>query len=202
MRWLLPLVLVCGVLPAAAQPSKPNPAPAPKKLPPKKMDITAKILGEKPGRPPLSYYSLEVKIHNPSKDARWYVLPSKLPPPKSAVGVDTMEPRESKDVMLARFLGTAGFYAVKVAGGATLTITKLELQVWGDAQPSEYPVQVVADIQIGGKSIATWFDHDPTAKGTTIDAAATSAGKAKKTPDGKEVPVVISGDTLAVPLAN
>lgn len=196
---LLPLLFACAS-PALAQPAK---KPAPAKPAPKKMtDNTARITGEKPGRPPLVRYEVEVKLHNTAKEARWFVLPSKLPATKTAGGVDAMEPRESKDVMLARFLGTGGFYAVKLAPGAKLTISKLELGVWGDDKPAEYPITIAKDITLGGKSAGTWFEHDPVAKGDAIDAVATSAGKAKKTPDGKEVPVVIDGEHVAVPLGN
>jgi len=201
MRWFVFLFLAAACMQHAA--AAPATKPAPKKPPPKKMDNTVRITGEKPGRPPLVRYEVEVKLHNTAKEARWFVLPSKLPPGKAGGGVDAMEPRESKDVMLARFLGTGGFYAVKLAPGARLTISKLELGVWDDKQPSEYPIQIAKEITLGGKSIGTWFDHDPVAKGASIDAVGTSAGKAKHTPDNKEVPVVYEGaEHAALPLAN
>lgn len=207
MRFVL-LVLFAVVACTHDAPAAPHKATTPKSklsqkkpVKKKKMEISARITGTRPGRPPMLRFEVEVKLHNTSKDPRWFVLPAKLPLNKSG-GVDTLEPRDHGGVMLARFLGTGGFYAVKLKGGARLTISKLELTSWGDDDPHEFPVQVAADITIGGKSIATWFTHDPVANAASLDASLATAGKPKDTPDGKEQPVHIDGDQIAVPLTN
>lgn len=160
--------------------------------------VTAKLVGIKPGKPPLERLLLDVQIRNDEKTPRWVLIPSSLP--LSQGGMDKLEQLTAKsgssDVAIGRFLGTGGRYAVRLGPGASVTLRKLEVRWWVQEKLKEisFDVQFASEVALGGEPMETWFDKDPTVEGAlelSMDTAKHT--HSHRAPGDKEVTVSIKG---------
>jgi len=161
------------------------------------LEVTITATGDRPGRPPLIRLLVEATISNPGTDPRWALVPTKLP--VGAGGVDKLEQLSAGGLTVGRFLGRGGFYAVKLAPGAKVTLKNLELAWWSTSvsdSPPAFEVRSGTGVTLGTSSIDTWFEADPAATGTAVvDMDQAKHTRSQRSPDDKEVDVAIAGVT-------
>jgi hypothetical protein len=163
--------------------------------------VDATLTGESPGRPPLRRFTVEVKLDNRASEPRWFLLPSKN---NAAGGVDVLETFRVGDTFIGRFLGTGGFWAVRLLGGAQLTVANLPYELWSEDPGSStvpYEVKAAAEITLGAEPIATWFGASSPSPGGKVDFARAQPQSPYRVADGKEVPVRGTFATSVVRLA-
>jgi hypothetical protein len=161
--------------------------------------VTVKLVGSKPGRPPIERLLVDVQLRNDDAEPRWVLFPSTIP--LGAGGVDKLEQLTAKagatSVAVGRFLGTGGRYAMKLAPGARVTLRKLEVSWWReDAKVKDVglDVQLASEVTVGGEPLATWFDKDPTISGAAeVDMESAQHTASHRAPDDKELPLVTTG---------
>jgi hypothetical protein len=168
--------------------------------------VEVSLVGERPGRPPQRRLTIDVTLRNRAAEPRWFLLPTDLPPTAPHGGVDVLEVQQLAGqgrAVLGRFLGTGGFQAALVPGGAEVRLHGLSLSYWAEPPASGIPVEVVIarDFTLGGEHAAAWFSVPPQS-----DAAADAGAEGAKTvathrtPDGKEAPVQITEDSRVTAL--
>ena len=171
-----------------------------------KTAVTVRIVQTKPGRPPLERIFVDVDLKNEDSNPLWVLFPSRVP--KMAGGIDTLLEHTAKSgttsVKVGRFLGSGGRYAVRLAPGAHLTMRKLEIGWWTAGNPKNivFDFQFATDVSLGAESMASWFDTDPTIRGTVdvdMEAAAASQTTTHRSAGNKEVPLsVVGGETTSI----
>lgn len=165
-----------------------------------KPSIDATFAGRRPGKPPLVNVQLDVTLQNPAADARWFLIPDNVPDsgPDDG-GVTGVEPHEAKGegrAVVGHFLGTKGFLAIQVAGGATVKLEKLTVRAWDESGwkgPLKLDVVVAKDVTVGGEPIAAWFGTTNPLSDARVKADVSKATRTKSrmTEDRGEVPVAI-----------
>jgi hypothetical protein len=168
--------------------------------------VTIALAGERPGPPPLVRLLVRVTMTNPSGKTRWFLIPTSVPRDGSAGGVSKLEQLSAGPVRIGRFLGRGGFYGVALEPGATLTLNNLEIGWWNAAAagtPPPVEVRTANDVTLGGASIATWFDADPSVTGSIeIDVDAAAHTQSRRVMEDREVEVLlIGGRSVSVSLA-
>ena len=97
-----------------------------------------------------------------------------------------------------------GRYAARLGPRAILTLRKLEVGWWSERSAKEiaFEVQFADDVTLGGDSMASWFDKDPTLLGTVeVDLENAKHTHSHGAPGGKEVAVAVAGaKTFAIRL--
>ncbi len=163
--------------------------------------VNVKLVGVKPGKPPLERLLVDVQVRNNEKIPRWVLLPSHLP--LTPGGIDKLEQLTAKsgaaDINVGRFLGTGGRYALRLAPGASVTLHKLEVAWWRPEGAKEVSIdlQFAADVTLGGESMASWFDKDPTIDGAVeADMESARHTASHRAPGDKEVAVSAPGATM------
>jgi len=161
---------------------------------------SVRLVGVKPGKPPLQRLLVDVNVRNDSHTPRWVLLPSHLPIGISVGGIDKLEQLTAKagttDVAIGRFLGTGGRYALRLGPGASVTLHKLEVRWWseGSAKETEFDVQFADEVTLAGEPMSSWFDRDPTIEGALeVDMDNTRHTHSHRAPQNKEVEVVVTG---------
>lgn len=164
--------------------------------------VTVTLVGEKPGRPPISRLLVDVQLKNDDPAPRWVLIPSKLP--VTAGGIDKLEQLTASagatNVAVGRFLGTGGRYALRLAPGARVTLRKLEVGWWreNNEKDTSFDVQLAGEVKLGGQPMATWFDKDPTISGAAeVDMESAKHTASHRAPDDAEVPLVATSATSA-----
>lgn len=166
-----------------------------------KPTVTAKVTGEKPGRPPILYLTTEVTLDNPTDAPRWFVVAKQIPPDDGAGGgVDRIEVRGTGAAVYGTLFGTGGFHAVRVAAHAKVTLTNLPVDWWRSDPPGPRPgldVTIADDLTLDGKPAADWFGVAPLAPdGARLDGSA-AVGHEHRT-DGPEAAVGLVGGVPSV----
>ena len=154
-------------------------------------------------KPPLVDLYFDVTLRNNSSEPKWFLLPSNLGQNNqldpSRGGVDAVEVFALKGrdrVLIGHFLGTGGFHALQLAGGAEVRMRNFAISFWGDP-PDQLAVSVIIakQLTIGGESAATWFGVDPLISGKADTAengeGRTRAVHSKRAPDSREVSTLI-----------
>jgi len=160
--------------------------------------VSVKLVGVKPAKRPLERLLVDVQVRNGEKTPRWVLLPTNLP--LAMGGIDKLEQLTTTSggasVAVGRFLGTGGRYAVRLAPGASVTLRKLEVGWWRPetAKDVNFVVQFAGDVTLGGESMASWFDKDPTIQGAVeADMETAKHTSSHRAPGDKEVAVAVSG---------
>lgn len=157
--------------------------------------VDLEYVGESPGRPPLVNLYVDVTLDNAAPTARWFVLPVKatvgrVPPGKGVAGVAPYRMTGAHGtVILARFLGTAGFQTVLVPAGGRVTLRRLTIQLWDEHRPvAPIPIEVVvaSAIDIGDEPVTAWIPIAPTSD-NGADVSRAEPLRARDTPDMREV---------------
>ena len=162
--------------------------------------ITATVVGQKPGRPPITRLLVDVQLKNDNAAARWFVIPSKLPAGDG--GIDKLEQLTAPPgVVVGRFLGTGGRYAVRLAPGARVSLRKLEVAWWRSGDPPlAFEVAMAGEVKLGDETMASWFDKDPTISGAVdVDMEAAQHTASHRAKDDVEVKATLT-DSTALPL--
>ena len=164
--------------------------------------VRAILVGERPGRPPLTRLLIDLSITNSSGTPRWALIPANLPPPADTNGgVNHLEQQTATTggdrVAVGRLLGRAGGYALHLAPGARVTLRRLEIGWWRTppAAPSDiaFEVRLAGAVTIDGQPLASWYDGEPTIAGTAeIDMQAAPHTHHRAAPDNRELPLVAS----------
>ncbi len=151
-------------------------------------------------KPPASTLFFDVSLRNPGDRARWFLLRNSVAMGKhrmatSAFGVGVMSFPGTGNVVVAKFTGTGGFYALQLPPGAEVELRALEIGMASDL-PDPLPLEfIVADgFTVGGQPPEAW-----TKTPARSDAVADATQKGAKAvsdynpPDLKSVPVEIQG---------
>jgi hypothetical protein len=118
-----------------------------------------------------------------------------------------MEQLRVGSVWVGQFMGTGGFYAVRLAPNARLAVSNLEVGWWNDdatrTVPPALEVRSAVDVGLGGASIASWFGEETAVSGNAlIDMDTAQHTRSFRTDDRREVVVALVGAqklTSAVP---
>jgi hypothetical protein len=154
-------------------------------------------------KPPLLDLYFDVTLRNNSSEPKWFLLPSnlgqnnQLDPARGGVdAVEVFAPKSKYRVLIGHFLGTGGFNALQLAGGAEVRMRNFAISFWGDP-PDQLPVSVIIakQLTIGGESAATWFGVDPLISGKADTSenggGQTRAVQSRRAPDSREVSTLI-----------
>jgi hypothetical protein len=160
------------------------------------VDVAIRVSGERPGKPPLIRLRYDIAAANRGQETLWMVIPRSIPSGEG--GVDKMELLRVGSVWVGKFLGTGGFYAVRLSPNAHLAISNLEVGWWSDdvivKSPPPLEVRSVIDVALGGASIASWFGRDAAVVGNAlIDMDTAQHTRSFRTDDGREVGVALVG---------
>jgi len=122
------------------------------------------------GKPPLAENSFDVTLTNPATAPRWLILPSTFP----YAGEDHPAPGGNEHEVQAYLLSTdprvvivegvsAHFFALRLLGGATVTLRGLRIESWWDEHPAEVDLEVLVarEITVGGAPLAELVREDP-----------------------------------------
>lgn len=158
------------------------------------------------GKPPLVKLYFDVVLRNNRAEPRWFLLPKSLgagmPSLGTKGGVDGIEvfaPRGKGRVIIGHFLGTGGFQALLLPGGAKVRIRLFRISFWGDL-PEHIQVEVLTAkrLTIGAEEVNAWFGVSPLSSNMAdIGERADNPMRilsARHTPDNKEVATVIEED--------
>jgi hypothetical protein len=169
--------------------------------------VRAILVGERPGRPPLTRLLVDLSIANTGSAPLWALIPANLPrPTDGAGGVNHLEQQTATTgggrIAVGRLLGRAGGYALLLAPGARVTLRQLEIGWWREppATPSDvgFEVRLAGTVTIGGQDLASWFDGTPTIAGSAeIDMQAAPHTHSRAAPGGRELPLV-AGEVVPV----
>lgn len=209
MMLRLALVLACASCASGTrgEPTPPpdRPADAATRQNPPPMDaamtsnpVDMKFVGMEPGRPPLMRLRFDVTLRNPSAEPRWVIFPKETGrAPKSGGGVDGVEVDAlgSPPVLVGRFQGTGSVQAVRLAGGAKVTLRRFTVSSWEDLPdgPASLEVVIASDLKVGGEDAAAWFGKDPTSPSTAdVSEDGQSRAGSRHTPDRREVPITFT----------
>jgi hypothetical protein len=154
-------------------------------------------------KPPLVDLYFDVTLRNNSSEPKWFLLPSNLgqnnqldPATGGVDAVEVFAPQSKNRVLIGHFLGTGGFHALQLAGGAEVRLRNFAISFWGDP-PDQLAVSVIIakQLNVGGESAATWFGVDPLISGKADTAEdgerRTRAVHSRRAPDSKEVSTLI-----------
>ena len=159
---------------------------------------TVRLVGSKPGRPPLEILLVEVTIRNVGTASRWALLPTNLP--RTLGGIDKLEQLAASSgttsIAIGRFLGPGGRYAILLAPAAQITLRNMEVRWWRQQGMKEvaFDVEFADEVTLAAEPMAQWFDRDPTLSGV-VDTDMQSARHvaSRRAPGGKAVAVTVSG---------
>lgn len=198
--WLLLGASACG---GAAEGRRAEAPPTEEAAMAEVESVRITLVGRKGGRPPLERLALDVVLHNPASGPRWYLLPTSIGA-EAEGGVDGVEVFSGGGVVLARFQGRAGFAAVAVPAGATVTVGAFELRSWLGIGKTPEALSVVEanGFTVGGEPAAAWVGERWLSTGGARTAETEmKAASSRHTPDRSEVPVALEGArTISVPL--
>jgi hypothetical protein len=154
-------------------------------------------------KPPLVDLYFDVTLRNNSSEPKWFLLPSNLgqnnqldPATGGVDAVEVFAPKSKNRVLIGHFLGTGGFHALQLAGGAEVRLRDFAISFWGEP-PDQLAVSVIIakQLNVGGESAATWFGVDPLISGKADTAEdgerRTRAVHSRRAPNSKEVSTLI-----------
>lgn len=164
---------------------------------------TVRLVGSKPGRPPLERLLVEVTVRNVGTSSRWALVPTNLP--RTAGSIDKLEQLAASSgatsIAIGRFLGAGGRYAILLAPAAQVTLRNLEVQWWREQGVKEvaFDIEFADEVTLAAKSMAPesmaqWFDRDPTVSGVVeTDMQSARHVASHRAPGDKGVAVTVSG---------
>lgn len=166
--------------------------------------VSVTLAGLKPGRPPIERLLVDVQLENAGSEARWALLPSRLP--ETPGGIDKLEQLTSKaaagTVSVGRFLGTGGCYAVRLAAGASVKLRNLEISWWRDnpnQKAVKFDVRLATTVDLGDSPMVSWFEGNPTFNGASdVDMQSARHTASHRALGDKEVPLSAIGMTVEV----
>jgi len=157
-------------------------------------------------KPPLVELYFDLVLRNDRSEPRWFLLPKSLSPEASSIGakggVDGLEvfaPEGKGRVLIGRFLGTGGFQAILLPGGAEVRLRAFPVAFWGEL-PDDLPVEIVIakQLTIGREGAGAWFGGNPisTSRADIAEGAdrPMRMSHSRYTPDKKEVAIKIEED--------
>ena len=160
--------------------------------------VTVRLVGSKPGRPPLERLLVEVTIRNVGTASRWALLPTNLP--RTLGSINKLEqlaaPSGTTSIAIGRFLGPGGRYAILLAPAAQVTLRNLEVQWWREQGVKEvaFDIEFADEVTLAAESMAQWFDRDPTVSGVVeTDMQSARHVASRRAPGDKAVAVTVSG---------
>ena len=148
--------------------------------------IAARSLGLWYGKPPLKEHRFDVVLQNPSKEARWMVLPSTFPyanDTKPASGdspvgeLQIFRLSAHPKVLLTEAVGGT-FWAVKLPAGGKVSLRRLRIESWWEHVPASVVLEVLVarEITVDGQSLGAILGEDPVAESGADVLAAKDAG--------------------------
>jgi len=158
---------------------------------------TVRVVGSKPGRPPLERLLVDATIRNVGTASRWALLPTTLP--RTLGSIDKLEQLAASNgtsIAIGRFLGPGGRYAILLAPAAQVTLRNLEVRWLREQGVKEvaFDIEFADEVTLAGESMAQWFDRDPTVSGVVeTDMQSARHVASHRAPGGKAVAVTVSG---------
>lgn len=153
-------------------------------------------------RPPRITLHFDVALYNAHVQPRWFLLPDKFmsgqPPDYSVFKNSIYRLGPDRGVIVGHFQGTRGFYALYVPGGGALSLDRLPVAMIGD-YAAVVPLEAViaSAFTVGGEPAHAWFEGSPLSHASGRISAKSLAAEsgvtfARKTADGREVPVMVA----------
>ena len=141
--------------------------------------VSVSLVEIRPQRPPLNLLYFDVRLYNPAGVGRTYLLPDDLSAAGEAGDYDidvayVYELSGQGRIMVTRFAGTRGFFALILPAGSRLELNNLPLEYWGEL-PGELtiPVAIGEELKIAGQAAETWLDINlQSDEGAVVDAEA------------------------------
>jgi hypothetical protein len=175
--------------------------------------VDAKLAGIWWGKPPLKEISLDVTVKNPAPEARWLVLPRTFPSPSDSepgpggaeCEIQIFELAAEPRTAIAEGV-CANFWAVRLAPGAVVALSKLRVEAWWQDVPAAVDLEalVARDVLVGGESLGAIVGDEPSPGGEFAAPTGASDPRAASfwhPPDGRtagqSVPVEIAIDSRA-----
>lgn len=154
------------------------------------------------GKPPLKRLMGEVVLRNDRLEPRWFLIPTSLPrdPPSGGVyKVEVSAISGPQPGVLGYLHGTGGYAAVLLSPHAEVKIHGLKINYWGEELPHALEVQVrtANEVSLGGEPLRQWFGVDPMNTGRVDGEATYGIRPARRTPNDKEVSLLLSDEQVA-----
>ncbi|MBT3221238.1 MAG: hypothetical protein HN348_19320 [Proteobacteria bacterium] len=135
------------------------------------VEITAQMVGWSMGKPPLNALRMDLDLHNPSKDKRWYIVRRSFYIPEQAapelnvysLALHRLKNGSGKGSVIEISGGYTSFLAVQLPPTSKVTVKNLNIDAWGDLEPNDLHLSVVvaSEILVDGKPIPKNLPADP-----------------------------------------
>jgi len=174
MRFLLPLSfsILAG---CSSSPDHPAPAPPPAAVQLTHSDaIQATFLDWRGGKPPLTFNSLDLALHNPSAEPRWLLIPATFPSEGQPWQPHGREACELQPYLLSEsprvlwiYGVCGGFHAAHLPGDGTLEVAGVIIDSWWEDLPTSVELELIVarELRVGGQSMDALLGM-PTASAT------------------------------------
>jgi hypothetical protein len=130
--------------------------------------VEIKYVTQRRQKPPHVKLLFDITLRNHYSLSRWFIIPSNLTTnpmweKTTADGLEVFELRGSGRSVIGRVLGTGGFQALLLPGGAEIRIRNFPISFWGEL-PQVLSINVVTatQLRIGNQLAETVFGISPT----------------------------------------
>ena len=134
--------------------------------------VSATSTGTWLGKPPLAIHSFDVTLKNPSKEARWLILPRTFGEFARGDESELQIYKLAPNVSFAYGV-SSNFQAVKLPGNGSITLRDLKIESWNHPKSVELEVLVAKSLKIGEVSLEKWIPES--ASGQEVKAPASAA---------------------------
>ncbi len=152
-------------------------------------------------QPPIVDLLFNIKLQNPHTEARWFLLPATLDSFAISIGEGGINALEifkldgQGSVIVGRFLGNAGFQALRLPANAEVNLRRFPISLWEQDVVDSVQVEVVIahGFTIGGELAEAWFGMDPTSaiRADVTEEKALRLGS-KQTSELEDLPVSLT----------
>lgn len=121
--------------------------------------LTAEYLGSRPQRPPRAELHVNVHLENTEDETRWVLVPDTLATPPHSPDTQVLSLAgwllgEQCTIHVLHATSDAGWFAVLLPPGATVSVVDLPLSWWGEIPASvELVAHYVTDLRVNGEPI-------------------------------------------------
>ncbi len=171
--------------------------------------VKLQFMGTRFRTPPFVDLVFDAVLANGEAGPLWFLLPSYLREDSGfgefrVSSVEVFEPPGTGRVRIARFIGSAGFQALRLPSRAEVRIHGLPVSVHGEPpeRDAAIPVLMAGEVMIGKEAAERWLPVDVLSGASAeVKEEPGAIVASRDTPDLKEVVVTLSRvRTLAVPM--
>lgn len=131
------------------------------------MTLTVRYVDSRRHRPPRAELRLDVRVRNEDGAERWALMPDTLAPEPRAPGAEVWSIAAwqlggLRRAFVLHATGDAGWYAVLVPPGATVTLAGLPFAWWGQLPDAvDVPVELVGNLTVDGEPLPARLGVEP-----------------------------------------